>query len=138
MRARLQELSFTFHEARAHVMRALHPLLDAIVEQALPDILHQTLGQRLKAEIEDMAIAEADGDISLLVAPGHAEAAGTLLGDITAMPFDVAEDPALAAGQIHMRLGRSEREIDLSVVMTTLRDALGALDTINEETLANG
>ncbi|MBJ3763193.1 hypothetical protein ILP92_10595 [Maribius pontilimi] len=138
MRAHLQDLSFTYHEARAHVMRGLQPLLVAIVRQAVPDILQKTLGQRLIAEVEAMA-EDVDGtDMELLVAPGQAAAANDLLDGITALPFAVAEDPTLAEGEIHLRMGAREREIDLNALRDGLDDALQALDTLNKETLANG
>ena len=138
LRSRLQDLSFSFHEARAHVMRMLHPLLNAIVDQAVPELLQKTLGHRLLAEIESLAASTAEQDIELLVAPGHADAARNLMSDVTALPVTIAEDPTLMAGQIHLRLGEAEREIDLDTLISTLRDALCALDEINKETLDHG
>ncbi|WP_375262465.1 hypothetical protein [Palleronia sp.] len=136
--SRLEELAFTFHEARAHVMRGLHPLLDAIVRSAVPRILHDTLAVRLTELFTDLAEDAADAEIHILTALNEAEGVAEMLEDRVRFPVTIREDATLAPGTFHVRLGECARELDLGAIETALAAALEALDTINEETLSHG
>ena len=135
---RLEELAFTFHEARAHVMRALHPLLEAMVHSAVPKVLHDTLGARLTELVSDMAEEAADAEILVMAAPGEAEGVAAALEGRVRFPVSIHEEDTIASGMLHLRLGSSARELDMTAIETALANALSALDTINEETLSHG
>lgn len=135
---RLDELAFTFHEARAHVMRELGPLLDAIVRSAVPRILHDTLGTRLTELFTEMAEDAAEGEIHILTAPGEADNVTAALDGRARFPVLVRDDETLAPGSLHVRLGTAERALNLDALETSLTDALAALDTLNKETLSHG
>ncbi len=134
----LQDLSFTFQEARAHVMRALHPMLRAVMETAVPEAMRATLGHRLAAEIGSLAEEVGEAPVALAVAPADAPHLAGILDEVTALPVTLREDPGLAAGQMHLHLGRAAREIDLTELKRVVNNALSALDTINEEHIAHG
>ena len=135
---RLEELAFTFHEARAHVMRGLGPLLDAIVRTAVPKILHETLGARLTELFTEMAEDAADAEIQLLTTPDEANNITAALEGRVRFPISIRGDDTLAAGTLQVRLGAEARELDLGALETALTDALEALDTINQEILSHG
>ena len=137
-RSRLQDLGFTFHEARAHVMTALTPMLRAIVSHAVPQLIQRTLGQRLTEELEAMIEEAGEAEVEILVPVGDAAQVASAISEIRTLPVSIREDGALADGQIHLRLGRLEREIDLAELGRRLDDALSALDTLNKEALAHG
>ena len=136
--SRLEELAFTFHEARAHVMRGLGPLLDAIVRSAVPRILHETLAARLTELFTKFAEDAADAEIQILAPPGEAAGVAATLDGRARFPLSIREDDTLAPGTFHVRLGERARELNLDALETALAGALEALDTINEETLSNG
>jgi len=137
--AHLQDLTFTFHEARAHVMRTVQPLLMQALSHALPRILHETLAHRLAEEIDALIDAGAAPEITLLVPPGAAETLAPSLRDVAGLPIVPREDADLPPGELHLRLGaESELRLDLGALDRVLDDAFAALDTINKETLAHG
>ena len=138
VRARLEELGFTYHEARAHVMRSLTPLLHAIATTALPRIVRDTLGARLVEVGEDLAQDAAGGPITILTRTETREAVETALADTAAFPFHVETDDDLAEGHIRMSLGQSGRLIDTGAAARSLIEALSALDSLTEETLSRG
>ncbi|HGG04004.1 MAG TPA: flagellar biosynthesis protein, partial [Aliiroseovarius sp.] len=51
----LQDLGFTFNEARSHVMHALEPLLTSIVTTVLPKLVSETIGQTIVEELLPLA-----------------------------------------------------------------------------------
>lgn len=138
IRARLEELSFTYHEARAHVMQSLTPLLEAVASTALPELVRQSLGQRLIEVVEDLAGEAADAPVTIHVSPADLDAIEAALAGPSRFPYRVAPDPDLAPDTIHVRLGDSGRLIDTQAAAARLTDALAALDTLNKEILSHG
>lgn len=131
----LRDMGFTFHEARAHVMRGLVPLLQAVVETVLPEAVQTTLGVRLQEEINDLAEDAADLPILLRTAPGEADAIRNSVADVPGLPIDLDEDSSVPPGQLFLILGRSEVNMDLAGPVQRLRDTLEALDTDMKEKL---
>ena len=131
----LRDMGFTFHEARAHVMRGLVPLLRAVVETLLPRIVQQTVGDRLQEEIEALADDAADVPILLRAAPGEADPMREAIANVPGLPIDLAEDETVPPGQLFLILGNSELNIDLGGPIARLNEALSALDTDLKEQL---
>ncbi len=136
--ARLQELGFTYQEARAHVMKGVLPLLRELVEKILPAVMVDALGHAILQELAPLAEAAADLPVEIAVAPEDAERLRDFLGEETPVPLAIEADPALGSGQADLRLGRTERLIDLAGVLARVTTALGAVAELNERTLAHG
>ncbi|WP_052026174.1 hypothetical protein [Oceaniovalibus guishaninsula] len=134
-RARLQDLGFTYHEARAHVMLAMTPLLEAIVAQVLPALIRDTIGARILEEFGKLAEHAGDTPVDLLVPEGEVEAMRAAVEGLTALPLNVRAEDSLPGGHIYLRLGETERQIDLSGVAERLTTAIAALDTLNKDAL---
>ncbi len=136
--ARLQDLSFTFHEARAHVLRSILPLVEAITAQVVPKTLHATLGTRLTEIVEKTVADAATAEVELLAAPGESAGLETAIAERLTFPVTIREEESLAPGKVQLRVGRSETEIDLTGFQHTLTEALSALDTELEESVRHG
>ena len=137
-RTNLQDLGFTFHEARAHVMLGMTPLLKSIVAQILPTLLRDTIGARILEELETLTEEASDTPIDLFVPEGDLPAMEAALADVTTLPISIREEASLEHGQLYLRLGESERQIDLAALGTRITDALTALDTLNKDVLKHG
>src|SRR5690606_30511223 len=70
--ASLQDLSFTYHEARAHVLRGLEPLLRELLQGFLPALMNEALGHTVMEELRPLAEAAADLPVQVTVAPDDA------------------------------------------------------------------
>lgn len=131
----LRDLGFTFHEARAHVMRGVLPFLRAVTRTILPRAVHQTLGARLEEEIRDLAEDAADLPILLRAAPGESGPMRDCIAEVPGLPIDLAEDDSVPPGQLFLILGRAEVNIDLDGPVARLTEALDALDMDMKEQL---
>jgi len=116
----LQELSFTYHEAHAAALNSLEPLLRQMVEVVLPQVAQETLGARLVEVLQQLAKSQGTGPVELVTAPANATALQGLLSDDPAMPISIIEEQSLADGQIFIRFGNTEHEIDLTQVLQGL------------------
>ncbi|MBV2359278.1 ABC transporter ATP-binding protein [Thalassococcus sp. CAU 1522] len=120
----LQDLSFTYHEAYSHVLKAMTPLLNEIATVLLPGLEQEALRLHLVAQLQDIA-REGDGlAVDLAVAPVHAEALAPLVDEPFGFPLRLIEDDSLADGQADIRFAGDERRIDLGEVLQGVKDAV--------------
>ena len=134
----LQELSFTFHEARAHVTQAMEPLLMQVLEKVLPQIARDTLVNRIFEELQPMVDQCAESPVELMVCPADLPAMRAHSEQFDHANVELVEETSLAEGQVYLRVGRIEKQIDLSGVIERISDSIHALYDLNERTLKHG
>lgn len=134
----LQDLGFTFHEARSHVMHALEPLLTGMVERVLPGLVSKTMGQTIVEELLGLAADAADSPIEVMVSPASRPALDNLLTASAGVPFSIVEEPTLAEGQVYLRSGKVERHIDFTSAVERIGTAINGLYELNEKAFQNG
>ncbi len=134
----LQDLGFTFHEARSHVMQALEPLLAGMVERVLPRLVSETIGQTIIEELMPLASAAADTPIEIVVSPASRAAIEGLLARESAVPFTLKEEPTLSEGQVFLRAGKLERHIDFTNAVDQIGTAINGLYELNEKAFRHG
>jgi len=134
----LQDLGFTFQEARAHVMHALEPLLSGMVERVLPRLVSDTIGQTIVEELLPLASAAADAPIEVVVSPASRPALEGFLAQAVSVPFALVEEPTLTEGQVFLRSGKLERCIDFSSAVDRIGAAISGLYELNERAFQNG
>lgn len=134
----LEDLGFTFHEARSHVLRSLEPVLRAMVDTLMPALMRDALGQTICDEIMLLAEQAADAPIELRVSPASREVLERLMERVTTPPLEVFEDDTLPEGQVFLRSSSSERCIDLTNALARIKDAVAALYDINEKVFDHG
>ncbi len=134
----LQDISFSFHEARSHVIRSLTPLISGLVEKIFPELIQNTLAERILQEIEPLASDAADRPIEIALAPQSLKTLEAILPERLAHPFELREEPSLSPGQVWLRSASRERLIDLDSALEKIRNALQAVENANKEEIANG
>lgn len=110
----LQSLNFTFHEARAHVLQSLAPLMQEMVSTLLPDLARQALAPLVADQVTRLAAELAEAPLVLAVhAQDHAAIQAQLerLGNLS---VTLREEPSLAPGQVSLRRGSQELRVDLA------------------------
>jgi len=120
----LQALGFSYQEARMHVLKAIEPLLTDIVGRLLPDLARETLGPVVLEALMPMAEAMADTPVTLVLNPASRAAVAQLLEQATGLPLILQEEPTLGEGQVYLRLGGSETEVDLDRAIADITAAV--------------
>ncbi len=134
----LQDLGFTFHEARSHVMQALEPLLGSMVSKVLPQLVSDTIGQAIVEELLPLAADAADCPIEIVTYPQGKATLEEFLTDSITVPLSIVEEDTLAEGQVYIRMGNTEKQIDLSGAVQRIGEAIDGLYKINEKVAQNG
>lgn len=120
----LQSLSFTYHEARNHVLKAVEPLLLQIVGQLLPEIARETLAPFVLETLMPLAEGLGDAPVKLVINPVARPAVQALLEQATGLPLTIEEEPTLGEGQVYIRLGAVETQVDLDKATADIASAV--------------
>lgn len=134
----LQQLSFTYQEARAHILKAIEPLLEEMVNRLLPETARETLAPLVLEQVMPMAEELTDQPVTLVLNPAVRTAVEALIEQATGLPMNIEEEPTLPEGQVYIRLGKAEAKVDLTRVTAEIAAAVRGFFSLNEETKTDG
>lgn len=120
----LQSLSFTYHEARGSVLRALTPLLEEIAAKLLPVIAAEALAPMIAERLAPLADEATAVPVRIYINPAAREAVTAHLAGHEALPVELIEEPTLGEGQAALRFAATEEKIDLDGTVAAIRAAL--------------
>lgn len=130
----LQDLQFTYEEAYGAVMQALHPLLTQMTSAILPRLAHESLVPRIADMLQELARAQGRRSIEIAAAPDDMARLEHLLETEPDIDAELVEDDTLGSGQIYLRFGDTEHEIDLPAILDGINTAVaGFFDQHQEE-----
>ncbi|MET4128938.1 flagellar biosynthesis protein [Roseovarius sp. MBR-6] len=118
----LQDLRFTYEEAYGAVMAALRPLLTEMAGAVLPQLARESLAPRIAEMLHDHARAQGRQPIEIAAAPEDLPRLEQLTGD--SLEIALVADDTLAEGQVYLRFGESEAEVDLPGVLAGITAAV--------------
>ncbi len=131
----LQDMAFTLQEAQSGLLAALRPLLTGMVNSILPRLARQTLGTRVLETLDEVAREAADGPLEVVTAPQNLGVLQALIEERGIAAVRLIAEPSLGGGQVHVRAGGNEQEIDLDEVLARIDAAMtGFFDEARKET----
>lgn len=134
----LQQLSFTYQEARSHILKAIEPLLEEMVTRLLPETARETLAPMVLEQLMPMAEELTDQPVTLVLNPAARAAVEALIEQATGLPMVIEEEPTLPEGQVYIRLGGVESQVDLTRVTADIAAAVRGFFSLTEESGPNG
>lgn len=134
----LTQLSFSYEEARAHLLTALRPLLEDMTGQILPQIAREALAPLVLEQMMPMAEEVFDQPVHLVLNPAVRPAVESLLTAATGLPLAIEEEPSLPEGQVYIRIGQTEAQVDLGRVTAEIAAAVRGFFTLAEERESDG
>jgi flagellar assembly protein FliH len=118
----LQDLRFTYEEAFGAVMAALRPLLTEMAGAVLPQLARESLAPRIAEMLHDHARTQGRQPIEIAAAPEDLPRLEQLTGG--SLEIGLVADDTLAEGQVYLRFGESEAEVDLPGVLAGITAAV--------------
>lgn len=132
----LEDFSFTYQEAMSQMTRAVEPVFRTLVEKVLPEAMMQGIGAQIVEQSLALARGQVDQPVSLVVPVGTAAALKPILKKELPMEVTLRESAEIAPGQVQLRIGDSEREIDSERLLASLSESVEAFyHTLTEESL---
>ncbi|MDT0681673.1 hypothetical protein RM543_03170 [Roseicyclus sp. F158] len=118
--ASLQSMAFSYHEARTAFLAEIEPLIAGILSRIVPEHLGAALGQTVAHLVRTSALDIAPA-AEVRVAPENVETVRDMLDTDESLPLKVMGEAGLGDGQAYVRLGDSERQIDLDAALEGIR-----------------
>jgi flagellar assembly protein FliH len=134
----LEDLSFTYQEALAHLNATIAPVLSAIVDRVLPAVFRDSVGHMIIQEAEGMIRDRTGKPVVIAVPQGVAETIRPLLDAGLAMPIVVEEDATLLDQQAMLRFGETEKEVDVARLIHEAQEIVGTFAYAAQKELAHG
>ena len=134
----LQTLSFTYHEARAHILKSVQPLLMQVVTQLLPEVARESLAPAVLEALMPLTEKMAEAPVTLVINPASRAAVEAVLTQATGLPVEVLEEPTLGEGQAFLRLGTVEAQVDLDQATADIAAAVRGFFDTPEKDRPNG
>lgn len=110
----LQDLTFTYFEAKSAAISEFEEVLEIILQHALPEIAHETLGLRLAEELRNLAVTDGNSEFVLTANEQDLAVINSILPDVQGVFGQAVADPDLPPGTVSWKVGDAEKRIDVS------------------------
>ncbi len=120
----LSDLSFTYEEAHQAALVSMKSLLDQMIQTILPKLVQHTLGLQLSEQLSEIISTGHRLKLEIVCAPNDHPALDKILDEAGIPNASLAEDSSLADGQVYIRFGDQEREINLSETLAAMDQAI--------------
>ncbi len=132
----LHELSFTYQEAYSGILNALAPLLKEMVDTVLPQAARETLGSRVTEMLFELSQELGKQPVEIVTAPSNMVAIEEMIAKDVPLPVTVKGEISLGEGQVFVRVGGTEREVNLSEVLAEIDRAVTGFFEENQKDIA--
>ncbi|MBI1494340.1 hypothetical protein [Halocynthiibacter styelae] len=129
----LQELSFTFHEARAQVLKDMRAVFSELMEKIMPRIAAENLPAMIAEQITEIARSDVNTRIELQVHPANAQSVENLLPAQNSLDVVVVGEASLGEGQARLVFAEGEQIVDLSGVLAAAQEKTEGFFNLNEK-----
>jgi len=134
----LQELSFTYHEARGKILKSLEPLLKEMVSKVLPKLAFENLSQTIVDEVLSVAQTQTEPEIQIVISPSNRLALEQLVATQDNLNITIIEEASMADGLAYLHFADTEKQIDLDSVLTSFSQSVEGYFEQQDKVAING
>jgi flagellar biosynthesis/type III secretory pathway protein FliH len=134
----LQSLSFTYYEARSHILKGMEPLLVGLVQHLLPEVAKVSLAGIVQQALASLVQDSGDPPVKLLLNPAARDTIEALIDPTKAPPLILVEEDTLGEGQVFLQLGENETHIDLDAAILEIKTAIADFLTLSTQDIHHG
>ena len=132
----LQDIGFTYEEVHAAIMGSMQRLLQQVTETVLPTLSHAMLVPQVTEILQDLLELHGRQSVQITAGPDDLAILRRLSGELPDIVCTMTEDQSLASGQVCVRLGESERVLDMPDVLLRIEQAISGFFQENQRTVA--
>lgn len=133
----LNDVDFTYAEARKQVFDSLIPLMTEVVEKVLPHCVTNGFSNQIVDLLIQTAAKQTGTAITLQVHPSQHAAVAEASQNIAAEVI-VQSDPTLSEYAARIKNGDAEQILDMDTVLTAISEILGAVHHSEDRTNTHG
>lgn len=133
----LEDLNFTYQEAYTQMITSVTPVFSAMVDTVLPAVMRASVGPQIVEQMTDLVKNVGQNSVALTVPEGYGPAIDDILPSRSQMPITVSEDPILVDGQVFIKVGDHEREMNTNSMLSGIRTAVDSFTFESEKVAAH-
>ncbi|WP_208348153.1 ABC transporter ATP-binding protein [Pseudaestuariivita rosea] len=133
----LQDLSFTYHEARSHILKTLEPVFREMTAAVLPKIAQDSLLPMIVDQIMKAANGTVDAPMHIAVAEENLPQLESMIPETQPFPLTVFADASLSVGQAFIQHGSTAQHIDMDHTTHKIRQLVEDFFTLSQEDTQN-
>jgi flagellar assembly protein FliH len=122
----VNEMSFSYHEARAQLIRELEPVFLAMTQTILPASLQSTLGLRLVEKVTELAVGEGDLQVEVKVSDQDSDHVESALSSAGLQNVTVMTAPDVGPAEAYLNVGDREIHVDPSQLLADIDEGITA------------
>lgn len=138
MAQRLEDISFTFYEARSQFSKDSGIILRLLSEKILPETLHRNFAEHLTYEMKSILESLSPDSLTIAVPKGNRTKVEKLLNLDIPVPLRIEEDFSLGNDQVVLRVADIEREIDINRFVKSMLDTMDTFTFSTEKSDKHG
>lgn len=128
----LLDIGFTYEEVHGEIMGAMQRLLQQITQTVLPPLSHAMLVPQVTEILHDLLETNGRQPVQLTAGPADLAILRRLSAEMPDLACTLTEDQTLASGQVLLRLGESERALDMPDVLLRIEHAVSGFFQQNQ------
>lgn len=132
----LLDIGFTYEEVHGEIMGAMQRLLQQITQTVLPPLSHAMLVPQVTEILHDLLETNGRQPVQLTAGPADLAILRRLSAEMPDLACTLTEDQTLASGQVLLRLGESERALDMPDVLLRIENAVSGFFQQNQRIVA--
>lgn len=132
----LQDIGFTYEEVHGEIMGAMQRLVQQIMQTVLPPLSHAMLVPQVTEILHDLLETNGRQPVQLTAGPADLAILRRLSAEMPDLACTLTEDQTLASGQVLLRLGESERALDMPDVLLRIEHAVSGFFQQNQRIVA--
>ncbi|MBQ0751333.1 MAG: flagellar biosynthesis protein [Roseovarius sp.] len=132
----LQDIGFTYEEVHAAIMGSMQRLLQQVTQTVLPPLSHAMLVPHVTEILHDLLESNGRQPVQITAGPADLAILRRISAEIPDLACTLTEDETLASGQVCVRLGESERALDMPDVLMRIEQAISGYFQDNKRSVA--
>jgi flagellar assembly protein FliH len=119
----LEELSFSFFEARKQVCLSLKPLVMALVGQIVPELMRAHYKNLLEEVLLPLVEEQSQPNVDLVCSVEDEAVMKELLSQQERLPVVLRTEPSFSQGQVRFVLGHEIHDVDAEALLSQITEA---------------
>jgi len=133
----VQDITFTFAEARAQILNGLAPMLQTVIAQVLPHCVETGFAGQLAELLTTAAEQDATRPLAIHLHPDSFESVAGL-SDVLPKELSIQIDPALSPHAAWIAQADGEMRLDADQLLATISETLSVLNTPEDRNAFHG
>lgn len=133
----MQQLAFTYHEVRGHLLKALRPAFVALLDSVVPSAARAAVVPMALDELQALAGTVSEAPVTVRVSPQTRAELEAALEGLVLPPLKIVESEEIAPLQVALAFDAQETQIDLAAVAEQLRAAIERFYLIHTEEVSH-